>query len=385
VDTKAKTIKLGVLTALSGPAEAIGAPLYAGNQAYFKWVNDHGGFGGYKVELEARDNKYDQQETITQYGQIKDDVAAFAQVLGTSPVTAIQQDLKTDNIVASPATLDAPWYADPQLVSFLPPYQIQAISAIDYFINEMGGKGKNVCTINSSDSFGPASLEGVKFGVKALGVPLVDSESFRTGDKDFSAQLVSLQKKKCDFVWVGAGTPEFVGILGQAAGRDFGPVWMSATYSTGLAATELGPYLAKHFVASQVGVGWGDDSSEGMKNMLAAAKAYFPDQRPDPRFIMGWLEAQSVGDVIEKAVKDGDLTREGIRHALDTVGELTFDGMLPDLPYGAPADRQIGQGASFFKVTPETLATNGGLTLQGPEASIYASKAAAEFTIPGVG
>ena len=38
-----KTIKLGVLTPLSGPVAVIGQPLTAGNQVYFDYVNSKGG------------------------------------------------------------------------------------------------------------------------------------------------------------------------------------------------------------------------------------------------------------------------------------------------------------------------------------------------------
>ena len=37
------TIKLGVLTPLSGPVAVIGQPLTAGNQVYFDYVNSQGG------------------------------------------------------------------------------------------------------------------------------------------------------------------------------------------------------------------------------------------------------------------------------------------------------------------------------------------------------
>src|SRR5215207_1432747 len=52
-----KTIKLGVLTPLSGPVAVIGLPLTAGNQVYFDYVNkEQGGIAGkYQVELEQAD------------------------------------------------------------------------------------------------------------------------------------------------------------------------------------------------------------------------------------------------------------------------------------------------------------------------------------------
>ena len=53
------TIKLGVLTPLTGPVAVIGEPLTAGNEVYFESVNKKGGIAGkYKVELEQADTQY---------------------------------------------------------------------------------------------------------------------------------------------------------------------------------------------------------------------------------------------------------------------------------------------------------------------------------------
>ena len=52
------TIKLGVLTPLSGPVAVIGEPLTAGNEVGFAAVNANGGIAGkYKVELVQEDTQ----------------------------------------------------------------------------------------------------------------------------------------------------------------------------------------------------------------------------------------------------------------------------------------------------------------------------------------
>src|SRR5919108_4969132 len=82
-----KTIKLGVLTPLSGPVAVIGLPLTAGNQVYFDYINkEKGGIAGkYQVELEQADTQYKPDRTVQQYNRVKTDVVMFAQVLGTAP------------------------------------------------------------------------------------------------------------------------------------------------------------------------------------------------------------------------------------------------------------------------------------------------------------
>src|SRR3712207_2866413 len=83
-----KTIKLGVLTPLSGPVAVIGLPLTAGNQVYFDYVNkEKGGIAGkYKVELVQQDTQYAPDKTVQQYNKIKNQVTMFTQEIGRAHV-----------------------------------------------------------------------------------------------------------------------------------------------------------------------------------------------------------------------------------------------------------------------------------------------------------
>src|ERR1700739_4182782 len=75
VDVKTKTITLGVLTPLSGPAALIGKPLTAGQQAYFSYLNAHGGISGWRVSLDIKDDQYNPQLHVQDYNQIVNSVA----------------------------------------------------------------------------------------------------------------------------------------------------------------------------------------------------------------------------------------------------------------------------------------------------------------------
>src|SRR5699024_6708739 len=96
-------------------------------------------------ELVKADTGLDPAVTAQQYQRLKGDVVAFGQVIGTGAVAGIVPQLKTDNILASPSTWDAQWIADPQLLPTAVPYEVMAINALDWYINDGGGKGKNIC------------------------------------------------------------------------------------------------------------------------------------------------------------------------------------------------------------------------------------------------
>ena len=379
-----KTINLGVLTPLTGPANIIGEPLTNGNKVFFEALNAKGGIDGkYKVNVAdyVKDNKYTAQDTITAYNQIKSDVVAFLQVLGTQPLEALQPTLDADGMFAGPATLDAPWYEDEHLMPILGPYQIQAINSIDYYVTKMDGKGKNLCTLTSNDPYGKAGKEGADFAAKQLDVTFAAQETFAVTQADFTAQINALQKANCDMVWLTSLPTTSIPILKRAIQVNFAPQWIgqSPTWVGPLPGLTNPDYLAKHFMLASEGVEWGDTSVPGMKTMLDAVKKYAPDQAPDIYFAFGWLQASAMTQILTTAVKNGDLSREGILKAAADTKKLTFDGMVNDETFGAPADRDPSRSTTLYKVTPDTAKTNGALTLVAPDAQNFTSEAAKAY------
>lgn len=371
------TITLGVLTPQTGVAAIIGNPLTAGNQVYFQQLNDKGGIAGkYKVNLLIKDTKYTTQDTSAQYAATKNQVVMYNQILGTPPVNAILPELKADNIVAQPATLDAPWYSEPNLMPILAPYQVQVANSFDYYVNHMEGKGKKICTITSTDPYGEAGLQGAKFAAEKLGTTLTDSEQFTAGapNPDFTAQIDSLKNKGCEMVWVTALPPDLGSILGRAAQVNYTPQWIgqSPTWVSALLSTSLKDYLEQHFILASEGVPW-DSSAPGMVELRNAIQKYKPDQKPDIYFVFGWMEAKAVSQLLEKAVANGDLSRDGIRKAMKDVGTLDFGGIVSPEAYGDPAQRKPQRETTLFKPTAASLDSNGGLTPLAPDAINYTS------------
>jgi hypothetical protein len=112
-------------------------------------------------------------------------------------------------------------------------------------------------------------------------------------------------------------------------------------------------------VASE-GTEWGDPEVPGMVRMLEDVAEFDDDQAPDPYFVFGYAQAWAVSQVLEVAVENGDLSRDGILEALASVEELEFEGLFGTYPYGAVEDRDPPRLSSIFRVDP---AAPGGLRL----------------------
>jgi ABC-type branched-subunit amino acid transport system substrate-binding protein len=351
-----KTVKLGVLTPLSGPVAVIGNPLTAGNQVYFDYVNKElGGVAGkYQIQLEQADTQYKPDRTVQQYNRVKTDVVMFAQVLGTAPTLAVLPQLASDNVLASPASLDAFWVREKNLLPIGGPYQVQAINALDYYVNQADGKGKNVCSFIQDDAYGEAGQQGVEFAATELGFEVVDTQRFKAGDKDVTGQVQRLQRAECDAVFLVATPTDAGTIWGTAAKLGFAPRWIgqSPSWIDELGASPLAPYLKKTTWIAAEGTEWGDDSVKGMKDMVARAEKYKPDQEPDYYFAFGYNQARAVTAVLDKAVELGDLSREGIMKASEQVGTVSFDGLTGDYRYGTAEERNPPRTSTIFEVDP---------------------------------
>jgi ABC-type branched-subunit amino acid transport system substrate-binding protein len=351
------TIKLGVITPTTGRVSVIGNPLTNGNKAYWDYVNDElGGVGGkYKVELVIEDSAYDAPTAVQKYNGMKDSVVMFNQLLGTPIVNALLPQLKTDNVVAQPASLDSFWVREQNLLPIGAPYQIQAINGIDWYVTEGGGEGKKICTLRQDDPYGEAGQQGVDFALEQLEIDPGEEVTFTVGNPDFTAQITQLQGANCEMVWLTSTPTDTASAMAKSAELGYMPQWMgqSPTWIGAFVTSAIMPYLQQNYIWVSEGPEYGDTSAAGMSELLRIQEQYAPDQVPDIYFNFGYLESSAVHQVLEKAVENGDLSRDGIIEAMNSIDELDFGGVFGTYGWGAPEDRDPPRANSIFKPNPD--------------------------------
>ncbi len=350
------TINVGILSPLSDAVAVIGIPLTNGNEVYFAALNERGGVAGkYPVKLLQEDITYaNPSSSVQKYNKIKDQVVLFTQILGTDHVNGLLPLLYEDSIVGSPATLDADWIAERNLLPIGAPYQILAINALDHYINEAEGRAKRICSLAIATGYGEAGLEGLAHAADGLGFQVASHARFKQGDQEFVAQVTQLKNARCDAVLLVSLPSETGKIMGAASQLDFRPRWimLSPGWLGALAQSPAAPYMKEHLWISMEGPQWGDTTVAGMAPMIADVTKYKPEQKPDFFFQFGYTQARAVHAVLEKAVALGDLSRSGILRAMADVGTVGNAGVMGDYDYGIPADRQPPRVTGVFRVNP---------------------------------
>jgi ABC-type branched-subunit amino acid transport system substrate-binding protein len=346
------TIKLGVITPQSGIASVIGKPLTEGNRVYWEAKNAQGGVAGkYKVDLSVEDSQYQVEAALQGYDKLKGDVVAFQQILGTQIVKSVNTRLKAENGFAGPASLEGVWVKQASLMPVGTPYQVDAASGLDWYLKN-GGQGKKVCAIAQDDAYGASGLDGLTQGAKTLKVKVAKTVRYATGS-DVSAQVGELADANCDAVFLLATAADTNSIVTKMIGRNFtpqvlglGPSWLAQLANN----PDTGPFYQEHYVWLGYGAPWGDQSSPGMAKMLADLQQYAPDQQPDVYFQFGYGQAWAMDQILERAAKNGDFSKAGIKKASNQVGTLKFEGLAGDYKYGKSAkDRNPPREATIAK------------------------------------
>lgn len=348
------TIVVGALVPLSDPVAVIGRPILRATQVYFAQRNAAGGLGGrYQVKVLEEDITYANPSTSVQkYQKIKDQVAMFASIVGTDHINGVLPLLREDRIIATPVTLDAEWVRTPNLLSVWAPYQIESLNGVGYFLGQPGNAGKTVCSMVLATGYGEAAEEGVVHAAAEMGFAVGASVRFRQDDQDFVAPITQLRSAGCEAVML-ASLPAVTGkVLGAAAQTGFAPRWILTfpSWHGTLAASALADYMARTTWVMGEGPLWGDTTDVTMRQMMEAVATYAPDQTPDTYFAAGWSAAVSTAALLEQAIASGDLSREGLLTALETLGTVTA---WSDYQYGPIATREPPRSNTIFRIDPQ--------------------------------
>jgi ABC-type branched-subunit amino acid transport system substrate-binding protein len=357
VNVKSKTITLGVLTPLSGPAALIGKPLTAGQQAYFSYVNSHGGISGWKVSLDIKDDQYNPQLHVQDYNQIVNNVAFIAQSLGSPTTQAIESQAQQGSVILGTAAQSSAFVNQPVNAVIGTPYAIDVTNALYYLTHTLGKAHAKVGIVYQNDAYGADGMKGYLAAKAAYHFDDVAHASYAVTDTSFTSQALAMKNAGAQYVVVTAIPTAAATLIGTAAAIGYHPQWilqgpawseylMTSTGAAGGKPTPVEKALASAWVLG-FAAAWGDTGVSGMSQFLAIQKQYDPAQVPDGYYMYGYCMAEMEAKLLAKAIAAKNLTRAGLLSAKENLGSVSFGGLIPTATYSSangPADRETDIG-----------------------------------------
>jgi branched-chain amino acid transport system substrate-binding protein len=225
----ASTITIGGTVPVTGPAALFGS-VGRGADAYFKYVNAHGGVNGRKITYLYRDDAYDPSKTV----------ALTRELVENDKVLAIFSPIGTDNTIATTDYLNAAkvpqlfagtgtarvgnaYKTHPWTMGYLPSFRAEGAIYGRAIAKQAGAK---VAVLYEASDFGKDLTEGLKQGLGAKASAIVAEQAYQPTDTSIDSQMSTLHASGANVLVLNV-TPQYA-ILANLAAHKFG--WHPKVY-----------------------------------------------------------------------------------------------------------------------------------------------------------
>jgi branched-chain amino acid transport system substrate-binding protein len=329
VGVTSDSITIGTTTPLSGSASFY-APVSKGANAYYQYINAHGGVNGRKINYVVLDDAYDAAKAVPLTHQLVEQDQVFAVVgqLGTPINTATRpylNDQKVPDIfVATGATK---WGADykqfPWTIGLQPDYQSEArVYAKDILTKHPAAK---IAILFQNDDFGKDYVTGLTNGLGSHTSMIVSQQSYEAGAPDVSSQVAALKDSGANLLLIAAIPAQGISAMKTLAKLNWKPdvyitnVLTSTVNTRAVIAAGGGNYIdgmTSTFYGKDVNdPKWASDPViAAYKNVLSQYCAQ-PCDPTDGTFASGMGGAWLFVDILKKLGKDG-VTRDSLMKAV---------------------------------------------------------------------
>ncbi len=359
----ATTILIGGTVPLSGPETAYAVVAY-GADAYFKYVNDHGGVFGRKIQYRYLDDGYDPAQTVQQTRRLveQDHVLAMFNQVGTEEALAVRPYLNQQGVpqlfLGSGAEQFAHDYKQfPWTLPYLPSFYAEGKVYGRYLAKTR--PAARVAVLFEDSDFGKDLLAGLKAGLAGKG-KILAATSYAVTEPTLGSQMASLAATRADTLMVFALPKQTIQALVGAdklgwhpqpfiASVSIDPFVMNvARTSTNGRATNGAISIAFLKDASNL-ARWGKDP--GVKLYYSILKRYSPGSDPKSvANIYGMASAHALVDCLKRAGRNP--TRQSLMKAATSLDETSNPFMLPGITLRTtPTDRFAIEQVQMYRYT----------------------------------
>ncbi len=323
-------VPIGVVVALTGRfADAVGIPMLNGFELARTEINHSGMLGGATITF------------ITEDDQSESSVEAFNKLIHQDGVSAI-----TGLAISAQAIHSFPIAQENRVVCFSSVSSASGLSAIGDFIFRAGltidilnpsgvritqekfGYTKAATIYDESDLYSTSSHEGFQAALAENSVEIVSTETFQSGDTDFTAQLTRIMEANPEAIFISTLPPEMPLILTQ--GRELG-IPDSVPF--------ILPELAIEQVRTAGDAGEGVITFTGWSSLAATPgnQAFIENYRaaygvdPNPWAAQSYATLQILAAAIAIAQStDSEAIRDALANTMDMdtiLGQFSFDAV----------------------------------------------------------
>jgi branched-chain amino acid transport system substrate-binding protein len=343
---ESNTIKIGVITSLTGSNAAFGQAHKAGYTIALDELNAAGGINGKKIELDYYDDQSKPDQAVQGVSKLVDQdhvplilgayssesTRAIVPVVTQKQIPLIMPTAVADNVIET----GSPW-----VFRICAGSGSFAASTLDFLKNN--GDPKTMAIVYENTNFGQANNKSMTDAAGKAGMNLVDSEAYQSSSPDYKALLERVKSKNPDVIYFASYLLDASTLMRQSEQVNLNPKYYTSA-GTGFAAAE--------FPSPEKGAGKYAEYTYSVSQWLPSAK-WKGSKDFDEKYtkLTGnhpayhGMEAYAVLVVGAQAIKNaGNTQPQAIRDALRNIN-------IPETPFGPVKFDQKGQNAHPVLIT----------------------------------
>ena len=338
-DIVGKQIVLGQSCALSGPAAQLGRQMMKGATACFSFINSKGGVHGRTIRLITQDDFYEpdyarrntlelitRQHVFAMFGEVGTPTSKAALPVAQKYHVPFLMPFTGAEFLRNPPS--------PLVVNLRNSYYAETEALVEYLRSTY--HTDKIAVFYQNDSYGKASLEGVKRALEKRGLKIAAEGRYRRNTLSYRNALQTIKLSEPEaLIMIGAYKPcaEFIKSAKKSGMNHTVFCNISFVGSDDLIRALQGQ-TENVLISQVVPLPW-DDKNEAAQEYREIYKAHYPDDPYGFVSFEGFLAAKLVVKALEKAGQD--LTRENFMAAFEQLDRKALDGFEITL---SPDDRQ---------------------------------------------
>jgi len=378
----ASSITIGSTQPLTGPAAPGYSEIAPASNAYFVYLNQHGGVFGRKILYEYLDDGYNPTNTASQTRKLILDTKVFAMFssLGTpthlAVIDYINSEKVPDVLVSSGCDCWNNVSKYPNTFGFQPDYTIEG-KILGQYINQ-NLSGKKVGYFYQNDEFGLDGVKGLDDQLGASSVPSGRRQNYVPTNTNVGPQIAALQASGAQVV-VAYTIPAFTALaLLTAAKLGYHPIWVVSNVGSDITTlTGLLTTFSKGAVGGQLLGGMvtdtylplvGDSSNAWIALFKGIHDRIIPGLPWDGNVLYGMVQAYTLAQAFKAAGRNP--TRSSFVKSLESTKLSGGPGIVP---FGFASDNHLG----YLGVQVAIIGADGTEATTGP---VYVSSDSGPIT-----
>src|SRR5437588_1028891 len=339
------TVKIGVITSLTGDLAAFGQAHKNGYTVALNEINANGGIGGKKIELIYYDDQSKPDQAVQGVSKLVDQdtvniiLGSYSSENSRAIVPMVTQ--KQVPLIMPTATADNVMETGSQWVfRICAGSGAYASTTLDFLKNN--GNPKRLAIIYENTNFGQSNFKSMSDAATAAGLQIVDTEAYQKSTPDYKSLLQRVKAKNPEVIYFASYLLDATTLMRQAEQVNVNPKYYTSA-GTGFAAAE--------FPSQEKGAGRNAEYTFSVSQWTATVK-WNGSKEFDEKYLKltgshpayHAMQAYAALLVASKAMGPKATTPQAIRDALRNIN-------LPDTPFGPIKFDAKGQNAHPVLIT----------------------------------